>query len=373
MNLEKESALLTLIFADDTVQYRDRILPTGSITCMAMNIPKDMLEKSLPLCQRIAAVNTMLRIGIADKAAMSSACMAAHSLLKLMDQHEPFTFLDNPKLDQRLDEVFTVDAFKKIRAFNSAVQNGMMDEEAEKKFGPTIDLLGLAPCLANYYDAISMLQEHIAPFADQLDGKDLPRTKEAYLTQFSQSFPENFRIGDSTDSWMSMTNVTVQYTAGANEKNGQKQMKKHMHFLTFGGMLRADFFEGIAVGHAPKRCAICGRWFLTTDARHTKYCSDLCPTDPLGRKCRVIGNLQGRAARELAADHPLNAPYTRRMNTINQCLSRGTISKELADVMKKLAKDKKQRAKADLEYSKGPYQREMEQEALKAEAKKLLA
>ena len=373
MNLEKESALLTLIFADNTVQYRDRILPTGSIACMAMNIPKEALEKSLPLCQRIAAVNTMLRTGIADKTAMSSACMAAHSLLKLMAQYEPFTFLDNPKLDERLDRLFTVDAFKKIRAFNSAVQNGMMDEEAEKKFGPTIDLLGLAPSLANYYDAISMLQKHIAPFADQLDSKDLPRTKEAYLTQFSQSFPENFRIGDSTDSWMSMANVTVQYTAGVNEKNGQKQMKKHMHFLTFGGMLRADFFEGIAVGHAPKRCAICGRWFLTTDARHTKYCSDLCPTDPLGRKCRVIGNLRGRAARELAVDHPLNAPYTRRMNTINQCLSRGTISKELADAMKKLAKDKKQRAKADLEYSKGPYQREMEQEALKTEAKKLLA
>ena len=373
MDWEKESGMLTLIFADDTVQYRDRILPTGSIACMAMSISKKMLEESLPLCQRIAAVNTMLHTGTADKTAMKSACLAAHSLLKLIAQHEPFTFFGIPKLDHRLDRVFTVDAFKKIRAFNSAVQNGMMDEEAEKKFGPTKDLLGLAPSLANYYDAISMLQEHIAPFADQLDGKDFPRTKEAYLTQFSQSFPENFRMGDSTDSWMSMGNVTVQYAAGKNEKNGQMQMKKHMHFLTFGGMLRADFFEGISVGHAPKRCAICGRWFLTTDARHTKYCSEICPTDPLGRKCRVVGNLQGRAARELAADHPLNAPYIRRMNTINQCLSRGTISKELADAMKKLAKDKKQRAKADLEYSKGPYQREMEQEALKAEAKKLLA
>lgn len=49
MNLEKESALLTLIFADDTVQYREKILPTGSIACMAMNIPKEALEKSLPL------------------------------------------------------------------------------------------------------------------------------------------------------------------------------------------------------------------------------------------------------------------------------------------------------------------------------------
>ena len=48
MNLEKESAMLTLIFADDTVQYRDKILPTGSIACMAMNIPKDSLDEALP-------------------------------------------------------------------------------------------------------------------------------------------------------------------------------------------------------------------------------------------------------------------------------------------------------------------------------------
>ncbi|MBR1408654.1 MAG: hypothetical protein IJ573_07165 [Clostridia bacterium] len=372
MDLEKESGMLTLIFADDTVQYRDRILPTGSIACMALNIPGKALEELLPLCQRIAAVNTMLHTGTADKIAMKSACLAAHDLLKLIARYEPFTFFSNPKLDQRLDQVFSVEAFKKIQAYNRAVQIGQVDEEAGKRFGPTRDLLGLAPALSNYYEAITMLQKHIGPFADKLDGKDVPRTKEAYLTQFSQSFPENFRIGDGTDSWMSMANVSLQYTAGVNGKNGQKHMKKQMHFLTFGGMLRADFFEGLSVGHAPKRCAICGRWFLTTDARHTKYCSDLCPTDPLGRKCRVIGNMQGRAARELAADHPLNAPYNRRMNTINQCLSRGTISRELADAMKKLAKDKKQRAKADLAYAKGAYQREMEQDALKAEAQKLL-
>ena len=70
MDLEKESGMLTLIFADDTVQYRDRILPTGSIACMALNIPGKALEELLPLCQRIAAVNTMLHTGTADKIAM---------------------------------------------------------------------------------------------------------------------------------------------------------------------------------------------------------------------------------------------------------------------------------------------------------------
>ena len=61
------------------------------------------------------------------------------------------------------------------------------------------------------------------------------------------------------------------------------------------------------------------------------------------------------------------------MNTIDQCLKRGTLDPQTAAMMKKLAKDKKQRAKADLAYAKGPYQQEMEQETLKAEAQKLLA
>lgn len=372
MDLEKESAMLTLIFADDTVQYRDQILPTGSIACMAMSIPRKALEESLPLCKRVAAVNIMLHTGTADKTAMKSACLAAHNLLKLMAQHEPFTFFANPKLDQRLDQVFSMEAFKKIPAYNKAMLSGQMDEEAGKRYGPTKDLLGLAPALSNYFDAITVLQKHIGPFAEKLDGKNQPRTKEAYLMQFSQSFPENFRIGDGTDSWMSMANVSLQYTAGMNEKNGQMQMKKQMHFLTFGGMLRADFFEGISVGHAPRRCAICGRWFLTTDARHTKYCGEICIDDPKGRKCRVIGNMNGRTEREKATDHPLIIPYNRRMNTIDQYVRRGTLSEELAAAMKKLAKDKKQRALADLDYAKGSYLKEMEQNTLKTEAERLL-
>ena len=74
----------------------------------------------------------------------------------------------------------------------------------------------------------------------------------------------------------------------------------------------------------------------------------------------------------MAEDHPLNIPYTRRMNTIDQCLKRGTLDPALAETMKKLAKDKKQRAKADLVYANGSYLEEMEQNALKAEAQKLM-
>ena len=370
LNKQKGSGMLSLTFIDDTVTYRGETRPTGSVACMAMNISKETVDAALPLCQRIAPVNTMLRTGVADKAAMNSARLAAHVLLRLIAQHEPFTFFTHPELERRLDQVFTMDAFKKIHAYQSTVLAGTLDDAAQEKFGPTIDLMMLTPALANFSDAITLLQEHIVPFAEKLDKGNLPRTQEAYLAEFSESFPEDVHMGDGSDSWLSMTNVSVQYTAGTSRN--RPQMKKHMHFISFGGMLRADFFEGLSVGHAPKRCAICGRWFLTTDARHTKYCSEICPTDEQGRKCRVIGNLRGRAARERAADHPLNEPYDRRMNTIDQCLKRGTLSPELAAEMKKLAKDKKQRAKADMAYANSTYRMEMEQDALKVEALKLL-
>ena len=368
--MKKEAEMLTLIYADDTVRYREQAFPAGSIAVQAMNIPKESLEEALPLCQRVSSVNTMLHTGIADKTAMNSARLAAHPLLKLIAKHPPFTFLGAPELDQRLDQAFTVEAFKKIQAFGNTVLNGQMDEAAKEKYVPTQDLLALAQMMANYYDAITILQTHISPFAEKLDAENMPRTKETYLIQFSKSFPKDFLIGDGTDSWMSMANVTLQYTASP-EPDGHMQMQKHMRFLSIGGMLRADFFEGIAVGHAPKRCAICGQWFLTTDARRTKYCGNIYIDDPKGRKCRVIGNMNGRAERELAADHPLIIPYTRRMNTIDQYVRRGTLSKELADVMKQLAKNKKQRALADLTYAKGSYLQEMEQNALKAEAQRL--
>ena len=100
---------------------------------------------------------------------MYSARLAAHPLLKLIVKYEPFTFLSAPELDQRLDRAFTMDAFKKIRAFSSMLLSEKMNETAKEKFIPTQNLLALAPTMANYYDAITMLQEHIyiPPFCER--------------------------------------------------------------------------------------------------------------------------------------------------------------------------------------------------------------
>ena len=46
MNLEKESGMLTLIFAGDTVQYRDKIMPAGTVASSAGSFSPFQMERN---------------------------------------------------------------------------------------------------------------------------------------------------------------------------------------------------------------------------------------------------------------------------------------------------------------------------------------
>ena len=168
---------------------------------------------------------------------------------------------------------------------------------------------------------------------------------------------------------MSMMNTTVQYVSVQREDKPTPLLVKRMHYVSFVGLLRSDLFEGLCVGHAPKRCRICGKWFLTVNARHTKYCGGRAPGDKRGRTCRQLGNLKGRENRELAADHPLKQIYERRMNSIRQAVRRGSLDAELAEAMKRIAKDHMYKAVSNPEYARTSYAAEMEQDALMDEAR----
>lgn len=96
----------------------------------------------------------------------------------------------------------------------------------------------------------------------------------------------------------------------------------------------------------------------------------LCTGGQAAPHLSQIGNLKGREQRELADDHPLKQIYEKRLNTINRYIKRGTLDEDLAEVMKKLAKDKMLQALSNVAYAKGDYEKEMGQAALKKEALK---
>lgn len=232
-------------------------------------------------------------------------------------------------------------------------------------------LLRVLPILAHLGFSLGEYQKTILPFAEKLNAPGCKRTPDSYAEMFGETFPvaENFGEGDG---WMSMTNATLQYVPVVRPDSTVPSLAKRMLYVTFVGMFRSDLYEGLCVGHAPKRCPICGRWFLTTNAKRTKYCGGYAPGDRLHRTCRQIGNLKGREQRELAEDHPLKQIYTRRLDSINHRLQRKSMEPALAKVMKKLAKDKLYQAISNVGYAQGEYENEMELSALEAEALALL-
>ena len=260
------------------------------------------------------------------------------------------------------------------------MQNVTAFVEAQHRLGPAASLnpayrqgmtcLTIVQVFSQLPSCLSMYQTAMLPFAEILNRGG--RTPEDYAEAFAEHFPKEAEISKENPAWMALSNISVEYRTAEIPGRDCLQMVKQMHYMSFYGMFRSDLFEGLSAGHAPRRCPICGRWFLTTDARRTKYCGGLAPGDPKGRTCRQIGNLRGRASRELADDHPLKAIYERRMDTIRQKVRRGNLEESLAEEMKRLAKNKLQQAISDPKYAKTAYPKEMEQAALKAEAEKLL-
>lgn len=96
---------------------------------------------------------------------------------------------------------------------------------------------------------------------------------------------------------------------------------------TFGSLtdfLRVEFYRGLALGNAPRRCHNCGRYFLLTDGYNTCYCNNIAPGETK-RTCRKVGahrkEAQGKANRS-----PAKKEYDRAYNRLKARKQRSKIS-----------------------------------------------
>lgn len=165
---------------------------------------------------------------------------------------------------------------------------------------------------------------------------------------------------------MSMTNVTQQYLTILHPQKETPLLVKRMHYVSFVGMLRGDYFEGLRNGNGPKKCKNCGQWFLTTNAYLIKYCDNIAPGDSRNRTCRSVGAKAGD--KEDPQGHPVKRIYETRRNSVSKAVHRGTMDKELADMIMKLAEEKKIKAFMNNGYFQNHYEKEMQVDAIKTEA-----
>ena len=362
-----EHNILSLDFWKDTVTYEGHTLPTGAIGCKVLNIPDALIEQLKAPCEAMRSFSNALNTGKIEPWMLPKGYENAMVILELLHDVPPFDLLDYDYYTSFFKKAFTKDGLQKLKKYSKAVFSKTLTADLFKELETGILLGRIALALACLHFTLSEYKQNMVRFAKTLDAPKTDRTPDGLAAAFNRFFTKELSA-DETNNWMSHTNATIQYlTDDENER-----LICRMHYMTFVSLFRSDLFEGLRVGHAPKQCRICGRWFLTTNARPTKYCGGFAPDDKYHRTCRQIGNLQGREQRELADDHPLRQIYETRTNTINRYVKRGTLNVDLAKMMKKLAKDKMLRAISDVGYAQSSYLKEMEQDSLKTEAEKLM-
>ena len=297
-----ENGLLTLDYWRDEVSYQGITLPSGSIGCAALNISDDVVKELKQICQPLqAAIEAIMQMQL-NLEHLTPTGDSILQMLELLQKEKAFPLLDYPYYRKRVRQIFTAENMKNAVGYVKRTESDLADA-LDDPFVRGRGLLTVLLFCAQLPDTLAMFKIGLLPFVQALHESD--RTAEDYAAEFGKYFSEFPQFSLSDPSWMSLVNLSMQYLSTIMPGKDVPQLVRRMHYVSFVGMFRFDLFEGLSVGHAPRKCPICGRWFLTTDARHTKYCGGFAPGDPKGRTCRQLGNLQGREKRELADDHPL--------------------------------------------------------------------
>ena len=236
---------------------------------------------------------------------------AAGEIISFLQVTPPFSRLNRSYFEQKLAAIFSEEYMEDAKAYLQLTQQEQLICALTGQHSKATMLVRIAQVLGHLSYSLGQYKEALTKFAERLNEPGYDRTSDGYAAMFGQFFKSEPTLSLDNPAWTTLTNASVQYVAATRPGKTEPQLVKRMHYVSFVGMFRSDLFEGLCVGHAPKKCPICGRWFLTIDARHTKYCGGLATGDQRGRTCRQIGNLRGREQRELAADHPIKKIYTK--------------------------------------------------------------
>ena len=280
--------LMTLDFWQDTVIYEGKTFPVGTLACDALNVPADAIAKMNEQCEKINLLLGMLNAGEDASALFPMAREAALAMLDILSKTPPFSYMDIPKHREQIEKVFTADNALKYMEFAIKATTNSLQLEEVPRYADAMMLQRYTAVFGHLAYSLGEYQKAMLDFAEKSDGNEADRTAEGFAKMFGSYFPPDFSITEG-NAWMSTLNNSVQYVSVIRPGENVAKLVKRMHYVSFVGMFRSDLFEGLCVGHAPKKCRICGKWFLTTNARHTKYCGGYAPGDKLHRTCRQIG------------------------------------------------------------------------------------
>ncbi len=153
------------------------------------------------------------------------------------------------------------------------------------------------------------------------------RNSDAYAEAYSRFYGQMISVGarifgaDFEQTYpMEVSFVPMMYP---NDENAVFIAEKAT-FNSLTDFLRTEFYRGLALGNAPRRCHNCGRYFLLTEGYNTCYCNNIAPGETK-RTCRKVGAHRKEA---LGKENrtPAQKEYDRTYNRLKVRKQRGKIS-----------------------------------------------
>ena len=181
--------------------------------------------------------------------------------------------------------------------------------------------------LAHFADRVRALRLQLRIMTEKYFEPLKRRNSAAYGTAYASFYADMLRTGalffdENFDQRFSVEIDFVPMMRKENESEvfvAEKTTFHHLH-----DFLRTEFYRGLAIGNAPRRCHNCGKYFLLTDGYNTCYCGNIAPGET-ARTCRKVGahrkEAQGKANRS-----PARVEYDRTYNRLKQRKVRGKIS-----------------------------------------------
>lgn len=286
---------------------------------------------------------------------------------------KPFDMLDIEAERNRVQKLFSednanrlIDYFHRKAAVMAmddiqAMGHTMPKEYDKQLFAEAEALLQDIRKTLRFYDELSndmrKAYTKLKAFVSRADDAD--RLDEAHLLPIAMDI-----FGEQT---FSVNAEYVPYKKTA--KSTAPVVARRFYFDRYYSFILTDFFEGLHHGYYPRRCEICGSYFLMTSARRQRYCSGLSPYEFRGKRipCRKYAASINR--KELAAADPVVDIYNRRCSAIRVEKSRGTIPADFAEKAKALALEHKLRAQQDAAYAAEQYAQDMQRDKLYNDAK----
>lgn len=305
--------------------------------------------------------------------------LAGEEILHILDtlpKLKPFDTLDIEAERKRVSDLFaesvagSIIDFFSVRAAIAQRDEGQValnifpSDYESKKYKIISTTISEVQSTLSFYNRISTDMKktlaELTAFVSRAD--ETSRLDEAHL------LPIALEIFGETPSPLNVQYVPYK----KNAKSQVATVARRLYFDSYYSFVLTDFFEGLHYGHYPRKCDICGKYFLMTSARRQRYCTGTAPYEIRGKKlsCRTYAASINR--KELAAADPIVDIYTRRCNAIRSEKSRGTITEEFAAKALEIAKEYKLIAQDDDEYAKKQYSRNMKRDNLYTETDKRL-